>query len=1201
MIVSVLLAIELTLSSALPAMASFLSPPKIPSPSSMLSDMEKRYHIDTESLQNQGETLNVADNKKPAPEVTLFFNPTDPKEGEKITARAFPMYFSNNEQDLYYGWFLKHKGCDLNNKPSVDVKGLCDRNSDSKITVEDWKIEAMKLIAQNGFDVAEADYDSDTDADGYKARFGGNNKPNMPDHCYVNDAATGKNYELGDASDISFTCPDGTSPVCVVEDQEIGEGTGSDVWTSKTATPASIGAGGSLINVGGTLYAFRGGSTTDFYSYSGSDNTWTELADAPAAIGTGGALVYPDAGDDIYALGGGTNFYKYSIANDAWTDLTTADPVPGAIGAGASLVYNADTIYALRGDATTDFYSYSLTTGNWNAPLTSITAAVGAGGSLVYPETGDYIYALRGGSTAAFYRYSITGNSWSALTGTGLVLIGAGGALAYPGSGDYIYALRGSSTKKFLRYSITGDTWAVMADTSDTVATGGALAYPGSGDYLYALRGGSTTDFYRYTISGAASIETGASGTCSLASLPSCSDAGLPTCANGLPRCVADPASSTSCGTVLSACTSGDGGGATTYCKHLFPNWDGFTSGDGSFGKGEEQKWGTNPADPDTADNGNKDEANVVGLGRSSLTWNYVTGDQVGVAIEGTSMIGTKYNDSSSMIMWALSKKDCPISLADGTGSFFQSIKGYDVEMIVADMDINKCLSRNLVDPTQGGQATNLDVSLSATPESPLNDESGDGSGDMVSVQASISNSARNMSEVLYEWKVEMADSIQSLIEGGPHTANVTTDFQKMGLLGNTKGIALDTVRLKLDLKNDASMTFNEKQLDQYLKNGIGYLRFSTQASESFSSGVLRKGKSDIIVKFTSSGKKISVYRVGTQLDGSRMKVTLPPAPYTTGGICQGTTAEPLDRTVCRVIKNEIIGLRIDPTGLSNFKWTINGAPLTCTAAAVSPNCLDASGNEANFFPVSGDVGDTYTVTVTANDVATKKGDPNTEKVVTISRTFHVVAPTLSIKSVDTNAAWPKLLGQYKDVAGTTSVACPDGLCNEYSESIFEGFSDGPLGFQAVFLPNFLSATSTRQWTVDDTFLNESTPGAIAFSALKKAPDVYNLSLSASVVQSQEVRRALRDIWGISPLDSPEIHFATTAQVELLEPGFAQGTLQGSKKYLAAIASYIPASVMFSFRIVLSIVLILFTANILLTLLPEQSRFPGTAFRKRGE
>jgi hypothetical protein len=33
----------------------------------------------------------------------------------------------------------------------------------------------------------------------------------------------------------------------------------------------------------------------------------------------------------------------------------------------------------------------------------------------------------------------------------------------------------------------------------------------------------------------------------------------------------------------------------------------------------------------------------------------------LGVVIEGTSMIPTKHPDSSSAIMWAFSKNDCPV------------------------------------------------------------------------------------------------------------------------------------------------------------------------------------------------------------------------------------------------------------------------------------------------------------------------------------------------------------------------------------------------------------------------------------------------------------------------------------------------------------------------------------------------------------
>jgi hypothetical protein len=455
-------------------------------------------------------------------------------------------------------------------------------------------------------------------------------------------------------------------------------------------------------------------------------------------------------------------------------------------------------------------------------------------------------------------------------------------------------------------------------------------------------------------------------------------------------------------------------------------------------------------------------------------------------------------------------------------------------------------------------------------------------------------------------------DSIQF---GGAaaNTADITEELQKYGLLGNNKGIALDTLRLKLDMKNDDAMLFDGKKLENFLQNGIGYLRFTAHVTESFSSGAVRKGNSDVIVKFTSSGEKIFAYKVAAVPSNRGMQVALPApqdANFTNGRICNGNPADPnnsdnIDRVACRVIKNEVIGLRINPTNLTNFKWTINGADLTCSSLVVSPNCeKDANGNQklgeqnhVNFFPVTGDVGDTYTVTVTANDISGTA--TNSESVVTLSRVFHVVEPSLTVASLDTNTAWPKLLGQYKDVAGTSSTACPGGLCSEYSDKVLEGFSGELVNFQAKFVPNFLADRSSRQWTVDGVNMNEGAPGKIAFNTLKTAPDVYNVSVVAAVVQPQDIRQALRDIWGVSPLDSPEIHFTGDVQLELLEPGLAQGIIPGSKKYLAAIASYIPGSVMFSFRIVLSIVLLLFTANILFALLPERLASPGAQPSRR--
>ncbi len=890
-----------------PALALF-GALKIPSASKIATDLEKRYNLDLENLQDQGQLFNVASNKQPAPEVSLFFSPTDPRSGEKITAKAFPIYFTNKEELLYYGWYLKRQGCDLSNSPSSANRQLCDRDGDNRITVEDWKIEAMQTIAQNGYDSSQTSYGSGADDDGYKARYGGDNKTNTPSYCYYHDNQSGINYEMADAGNTNFSCPSGQTAVCMIEEEGV--------------EPSTI--------TGST-----GGTSTD-----------------------------------------------------------------------------SDTF--------------------------------------------------------------------------------------------------------------------IVSDTNE----------------------------------------------CAISGLPTCDSAGTASCAVGTPRCVLEPEtdSTLSCGTALSTCSTTTSAGVNPYCKHLFPNAQGQTSGDGTFSQSEERFWRTDPNDPDTADNGNKDEANIVGFGQSSFTWNYLTGDQVGVAVEGSSMIATKHDNSSVMIMWAFPKQDCPISLADGTGSYTTRIKNYSVEIETADIDLNKCLERNLIDPTEGGQATNLEVSVSASPNEPLNDESGDGSGDSVLVTAAISNGKQSLASSLFDWNVEISNNVQFSSAIGP-TANVTKDLQSIEGLGLNRGNALDTIKLNLNIPRNASL--GGRPLSSYLLNDIGYLRLSARVSENFDSGIVRKGRSDVIVKFISTGRKILATQVIPTLVGERMLVTSDQNNI----ICSGDT---FDRSLCRVIKNEIIGLRVDGTDLSNFQWSINGDPLTCSQSNVSPDCLDSEQTAINFFPVAGDPGDTYTVNLTANDTVSGK-------TVTLARSFRVVEPTIDIVSTDEGLAWPKFLGQYRDITGKAT-SCVNGLCDDFSKNVIQTYQNNAVSVEAQFIPSFLSALAQREWYINDTLISETAPNMTTFDAVGAIGSVMNLKVVAKVTQSDALRRALYDIWNISPLDSPEIAFTRSVQVEIAESQFiSKGN--GPAKYFAAIINYVPTSLIFAFRVLLSGALILFATAFLMGALPQEKLF----------
>ena len=925
-LVSVLVGLQVFFSSALPASA-LIKKPQVPSASSQAAEMERRYHIDTGAIQDQGESLNVADSKKITPEVSLFFSPSDPKEGEKITARSFPTYFANDSSKLYFTWYLMRANC----APGNPVTPQCDLDGSGVLNHNDWKIMAHRILASNDLDLVNVNYGADTDADGYTARFGGDNRVNVPNHCYFHDNTSGENYELSSGSgSVSFDCPTpGKTPVCMVQSADVDPGT------------INLSAGG------------------------------------------GGA------------------------------------------------------------DA-------------------SGSASSGSGGS-----------ATASGSTFVF--------------------------------------------------------------------TGG--------------------EYY-------------------ISALPYCA-AGTAACSVGVPCCVDNPATANSCEETLVTCDLTAGGAPNPICRHLFPDAPGFTSGDGVFGANEERFWQTDSNDPDTANNGKKDEANVVGLGSDSFTWSYLPGDKVGVVVEGTSMIPTKHQDSSNGIMWAFSKNKC--KPAGGIGSYAMNVKGYQVVIPTIDMDLNDCLFDNLVDPTEGGQATNLELSLTASPSDPMNDVGTRGDGDMLEVVATIDNAAQEIQNVYYDWRVELSSDGTANPAGG--WINVTAALNNLvgarKLLSSVRGSGVNRLQLSMNIRGTDLFVGNP--FTNYLLGGIGYLRFRVDGAENFNSnGASRRGRTSLIVKFNASQDRILAHTV--TVAGDPAHVSLNAANEICSGAFNATdpaeqqALSRLDSKLCRVIRNEIIGVEIplDPS-LSNFSWTINGQPLICNTK-VSVQCSDDRQGNINFFPVVGNIGDTYNIALTANRIDIGS---STEKTVTISRTFKIVQPAVSIISNDLNNVWPKVLGQFVDTAGNAYT--------DFSKDTLETYAENNVPLRAIFTPDFLSREAPpkveRSWAVDDVTVGDPSSNVISFPAAKIGKAVYNVSINAVYRPSTLVRQAMEDIWGLSTLDTTEIYFSNNTQVE--QPDTTNITYTGAKKYYALIASYLPGSVLFALKVLFSVFLILFASGVVFALIPN--------------
>lgn len=868
---------------------------KSPTAPTAASQIESRYNLDLGSIQNMAQEFNVSSSKKTAPEVSIFFSPSDPKEGAKLTARAFPMYFSNPQESLYYTWYIKRKDCGVSD---------CDYNGDGRYNSKDWRIEAARIIAQNGYENDRTSYATDSDSDGYQSRFGGDNKIDKPDYCYVYDPGSGTLYELASggagSSSTSFDCPAGTSPVCMK-----GE-------TSLDSAPSPL---------------------------SGGDGTITAFTETAANCSSGG---------------------------------------------------------------------------------------------------------------------------------------------------------------------------------------------------------------------------------CSVIGTPTCSGSTVSCTGEATPCCVADASGATTCTQTLLSCSSTvatSGNPVGNGCRHVFAQPTSGTTGDGSFGRTEEEFWGTDPNDPSTANNSKKDEANIAGLGVTQFTWNYLSGDQVGVAVEGTAMMPTKHNNSSYMTMWAFPKNRCyPAVVGAGTGNYVQKVKGYDVTFPTTNLDLNDCVEENLVDPTEGGQATNLSVQVTASPENPVNDETTDKNGDRLTVNAIIDNPSQEQKDILYEWSVELDTSPRFA-----SPTDITSDLASRGLINNTKGTGLNSLSIKLDLP--ASVLGSTS-------GGVGYLRAKVKTEESFDGGGSRRGRSDIIVKFSSTGKRISAYSAKPVVANSKTKVALDKV------ICNSSA---LERTACRVIKNEIVGLRIDPAGLNNFVWTVNGKPLVCTNEKMSPDCTDGSQNHVAFIPIVGNVGDIYQVSVTANDIASGK-------TVTLSRAFHIVDPFIKIVSTDTNTVWNKLLGFYRDVLGTATTNCPNGLCPDYSDAALQAFSGSTAKLKAEYVPSFVGSNPglIKEWKVDGTVVAESTTDEISFPMDKLTGQVYAVSINAVLTQSDQLRRALYEIWQISPLESTEVRFGGSVQIDMQEAILAQGE-KGVQQYYALISKYVPEAVLFFIRMLLTGALLLFAVGFLGALVPNRA------------
>lgn len=862
----------------------------MPSVSGSLSSFEERYHLNLESLQNQGENFNVSAQKGQSPQVLLYFSPSDPKPGSEMEARAFPEFFGNEKDTLYYTWYIRRKGCELDDSPSEEKLKLCDRDSSPSsddwrydrfgnrrvISVEDWKIEAMQSIVAGNFDstcslngsltdeeradCAENMYNSgapsrvnptgnkgnDPDEDGYRATYGGDGKLGQHSYCYIHDFEDGENYELT----------------------------------------------------------------------SGCEH------------------LFPDS-------------------------------------------------------------------------------------------------------------YRIDGN--------------------------------------------------------------GRIERDGN-----------------------------------------------------------------------------------------------IGENDDAFPIDEEHFWRTDPEDPSTAQNGNKDEANIAGLGQGTFKWTYQPEDRVGVVVEGASLYTTKYDDSSMMIMWALSKNVCDV-VGKGTKQIttkgFSSNETAQVTINTSTTDINDCLEDNLVDPTEGAQAENVDVSLSYEPESPSAKliPWGDSTvtdaktiaqtGNILTVHASSSNTGQSAALTNYTWRVQASSdgTFNTRFSDENVWTDITEDLQTAKNISMPNGNNVSSLSINLNLNSDS---YTDEQTNtvvpgfgEYFVDDAAYFRITVSATTNFAGSVSQSGSSSVVVKIVAN-KSIDVYDVDTVSDSATGLISV---KRNDTALC---TANTFQQTICPVLNNQIVGVFLS-TGegeVRDYAWTLNGHSLACTSR-VSGECNDSKQGAVNFFPVSGNVGDMYVVTVVANNAETGKS-------FTVSRRFQIVDPDFDIISNETETAWPKYLGKYVNLDGSES--------DDMSKTSFEGVVGGVAQLSAVFRPSVLGTfilngveagddQNEMIWSINGSPFKWNDTG-LSLALDGNVGDIYTVTLSGAYNQPRKFRKALYDIWRISPFSSETVRFSKEIQIQLVTLEGQEDARGKSNTFFASVFSAVPPFVLFSVRLILSMGMILLIVGVVFSLAPEEER-----------
>ncbi|MDZ4385314.1 MAG: hypothetical protein U0944_02740, partial [Candidatus Moranbacteria bacterium] len=384
--------------------------------------------------------------------------------------------------------------------------------------------------------------------------------------------------------------------------------------------------------------------------------------------------------------------------------------------------------------------------------------------------------------------------------------------------------------------------------------------------------------------------------------------------------------------------------------------------------------------------------------------------------------------------------------------------------------------------------------------------------------------------------------------------------------LDQTAGIGLKS--LKMNLNFDKPEAF--------------YAKITLRAKETSFENLQKEGVATIIIPIYNAQNKIEVFPTNVSAD---LDITLNVAPEAKR--CDSG----IEKTLCPIVKNEIVGLKtdIDPDDY-NLVWTLNGEPLS----SANPNAATA------YFPVLQEKGTKYTVNLNASH-------KTSQEKITLTKTFIVADPEIHISAVNESAAnstcLPILLGYYVDPINKNPNPAPasdDSLWPDYSEDSFEALQGKVIKLKTT--SNALSP-SQPSWIIDGVIVTTdnaaslgatlNADGTLSFSADKSTGATYSVGVETLYTQTNLVKKALYGKWGIPLTDFYEKRISKSITIKVadqIDVSSALAARTQDKKILASLFSSIPAYVNFLFRIILTLILILFSTGLLFSFFPKQNQ-----------